>query len=52
MAWFIDLKILTQGFYLTLFQLFGIGIRLKKESFMITCGIYRFNIYLTFAIEE
>ena len=52
MAWFLDLKILKGGFYLTFFQLFSIGMRYRNESLMFTAAIYRLNAYFTVAIEE
>ena len=52
MAWFLDLKLITGGFYLTLFQLLSIGMRYKPESLMFTAAVYRFNVYFTVAIEE
>lgn len=51
MAWLIDLKFMPGGFYFTFLQLFGIGLRYKPESLMFVCGVYKFNVYLTFAIE-
>jgi len=52
MAWFVDLKILESGFYITFFRLFAFGARYKPESFMITAGIYRLCAYFTIVIEE
>jgi hypothetical protein len=52
MGWLLDLKVLKGGFYLTLFSIFGIGLRYKDNSLMFILGIYRLNIYFTLAIEE
>jgi len=52
MGYLLDLKILSGGFYFTLFQFFGIGFRYKDKSLMFIGAIHTFKLYITLALEE
>jgi hypothetical protein len=52
MGYVCDLKLLSGGFYLTLFSLFGVGLRYKDKSLMFIGAVHNLNLYLTLAVEE
>ena len=52
MGWVLDVKVLKAGFYISILQLIGFGIRYRDNSLLTNIAIHKLNIYLTFAIEE